>query len=138
MDMIQNKDKMPSMTEIENYITGDSRKLWKTFIADIETSYNTKPKITYSVCSAKPGWNVKYKKSGKALCTLYPENNSFTALIVLGQRDMEVFEPIRDTYSNYVNDLYDKTKLLGSTKWLMIHVDNHQTADNCIKLIKLK
>ncbi|WP_423245054.1 DUF3788 family protein [Heliorestis acidaminivorans] len=26
--------------------------------------------MTYSKCSAQPGWNVKYKKSGKSLCTL--------------------------------------------------------------------
>ncbi|KAB2952754.1 DUF3788 family protein [Heliorestis acidaminivorans] len=36
----------------------------------MEEAYQAKPHITYSKCSAQPGWNVKYKKSGKSLCTL--------------------------------------------------------------------
>ncbi len=33
--------------------------------------------LEYSKCSLKPGWNVKYKKSGKALCALYPMEDYF-------------------------------------------------------------
>lgn len=38
----------------------------------LEEGYRVSPRIEYSRCSMEPGWNIKYKKSGRALCTIYP------------------------------------------------------------------
>ena len=50
-----------------------------------------KPILSYSNCAMDKGiwkgWNVKYKKSGKALCTLYPKQGYFQALVVIGAKE---------------------------------------------------
>ena len=47
--------------------------------------YKVKPKYAYSSCEMDKniwrGWNIKYQKSGKSLCTIYPQQGYFMALI---------------------------------------------------------
>lgn len=138
MDIIQNKDIEPSMQEISGYMTGEAKTRWEGFINEIEDSFKAKPQIAYSVCAAKPGWNVKYKKSGKALCTLYPEKESFVALVVLGAKDMELFNTVRESYTDYICEMYDRIKLFNGTKWMMIKITDQNIADDVIKLMHLK
>ena len=59
----------PTMDEIADYIGGDAKELWVSFLQYMETAYKAKPKLSYSVCSGKPGWNVKFQKSGQSFGT---------------------------------------------------------------------
>lgn len=138
MDIIQNKEIMPDMQQVGEYITGEAKFRWKYMVSEIETDFKAKPKIAYSVCAAKPGWNIKYKKSGKALCTLYPEEDGFVALVVLSLKDMDLFNTVRQGYTAYINKLYDDVKPFKGTKWLMINVTNQKIADDVLKLMHLK
>lgn len=138
MDVIANKDQAPDMTHIKDYITGDAQQRWCSLINYIENTFASKPKITFSVCAAKPGWNVKYKKSSRALCTLYPEKASFTALVVLGEKDRFSFDAVQPMYSEYLRDLYANSDLLGSSQWLMIKVTTDEILEDVKKLMHLK
>ena len=128
----------PSMNEINLFIEEKARKKWLEMIGFIEQNYKTKQQINYSTCSGKPGWNVKYKKSSKALCTLYPEKDLFTVLIVLGRNDIDAFEETREEFSPYINDLYDQCTLFNGTKWLMIEVTDDVILEDVKELIMLK
>ena len=138
MDIIADKSVTPDMKDIENSITGKGRLLWQALTTHIETEFRAKPLIAFSACIAKPGWNVKYKKSGKALCTLYPEKESFTALIVLGAADMMRFEAMRPTFTNEISALYERTRLFNNTKWLMVSITDETVLADVKKLLALK
>lgn len=138
VDIIMDKTHEPSMEEIALYIEADARQIWQKMLSFIEMNFKAKPQITYSLCSGKPGWNVKYKKNGKALCTLYPEKDGFIALVVLGQDDRMGFDMTREEYCDYITDLYDKCTLFNGTKWLMIQVTDGSVFDDVQKLIMLK
>jgi len=137
-DLILNNEHEPTMNEINLYFEERTRKKWLEMIGFIEHNYKTKQQINYSACSGKPGWNVKYKKSGKALCTLYPEKDLFTVLIVLGRNDIEAFEEAREEFSPYINDLYDRSALFNGTKWLMVEVTDDSIFEDVKELIMLK
>lgn len=66
--------------------------------------------MDYSTCSFQPGWNVKYKKGGKSLCTLYPMDGYFIALVVVGPKEEEEVKICMDAglFTTYVKELYDK------------------------------
>lgn len=98
-------DKMPSFEDIERYI-GKGAPLWLELLAYIEKAYQAQPKITYSKCAAQPGWNVKYQKSGKSLCTLYPMKDFFIALVVVGAKEENEVELSLAMYTPYVAGLY--------------------------------
>ena len=73
-----NTGHIPTYENIREYI-GEGKLNWDELTDYIQEAYNVKPQMDYSSCSAQPGWNVKYKKSGKSLCTLYPMNGYFIA-----------------------------------------------------------
>lgn len=129
---------LPSMEEMSTYIEGDAEEMWHEMIAYIEDNFKVKPNIVYSACSGKPGWNVKYKKSGKALCTLYPEKGFFIVLVVLGQDNRIIFDMDRSNYSKYVLEIYDKSAIFNGTKWLMINVTDRKILEDVKRLIQTK
>jgi hypothetical protein len=138
MDMILDRGAEPSFEDIKGYIAGEAGERWGKLTGYIEEAYSSKPQISYSTCSGKPGWNVKYKKGGKALCTLYPESDGFIALVVLNSADMDVFEAVKSDYTDYVAELYDGCKVFNNTKWLMIRVSDDNVLEDVKKLLKLK
>jgi len=138
MDIIANKANEPTMQDIAGYFEDAAGKRWQDALAFIEETFKAKPLVAYSVCSAKPGWNVKYKKSGKALCTLYPEKDKFVALVVLNGQDMQLFDLVKQSYTSYLNSLYDNCKLFNGTKWLMISVTDDAVLEDVKKLMQLK
>ncbi len=138
MDIILDRNTAPDMRVIEDYIREPAKRRWLDLITHIEGDYGAKPQMAYSVCAGKPGWNVKYKKSGKALCTLYPEPDSFIALVVLSSDDIARFEAVRAAYTKEVNELFDGSKPFNGTKWLMIRASSDDVLADIKRMFELK
>lgn len=135
---ILDKAHEPTAEELADSIAGAGGASWRELTAFLAGNLGAKAQIAYSVCSGQPGWNLKYKKGGKALCTLYPEKDYFTALVVLGQEDRALFDTVREDYGSYITGLYDKCRLFNGTKWLMIEVTDAQSLAEVENLIALK
>lgn len=110
----------PDMEMISAYVRSS---VWDQLINHIETTYNVSPKLEYSRCSV-PGWNVKYRKKGKSLCTLYPMENYFICLIVINDKQKDLFESQLNSFSQYTQDLYHTTQSGMGQKWLMMEVED--------------
>lgn len=137
-DVILNSDNKPNMEDITTYVRGEAGKLWIEFNSFVQATYKSKPNITYSSCSAKPGWNVKYKKTGKSLCTLYPEKNSFIVLIVIPLGLIPLIELEIENLQLSIKELIETAKPFNNTKWLMISVNHKAVFDNVKDLLMLK
>lgn len=95
--------------------------LWDDLCKYLEEQYQTKPVIEYSGCSV-PGWNVKYRKSGRSLCTIYPMKGYFIALVVISEKEKTETEFALPTLTEYVRQVYQETKEGMGQRWLMITV----------------
>jgi AraC family transcriptional regulator len=84
------------------------------------------------------GWNVKYKKGGRSLCTLYPQEGSFLALVVIGQREIAEAEILLPFLSAYVQQVFAETKTGMQQKWLMIEVKNTEVLEDVKQLVALR
>ncbi len=138
MDVIHNPNVVPNMSAIRATMSQAAQERWCSLTAHIEETYKSEPLIVYSMCSGQSGWNVKYKKGSKALCTLYPEPDSFIALVVLGQADLVKLDAVRPAYTPYVLELADGARLFNNTKWLMLRVTDDVVLDDVQKLLRLK
>jgi hypothetical protein len=138
LDIVHDRSAEPAFEAIGQYIAEPGRHRWLDLTAHIESNYHAMPQISYSVCAGKPGWNVKYKKSGRSICTLYPEPDSFMALVVLSALDIARFEMVKPCYSEELNRLFDETKLFNNTKWLMIRVESDPVLQDIKRLLALK
>lgn len=137
-DLIINMDYEPTYDEITNYINGSGKTLWQNINAFIQEKFKSSPKTAYSKCSGKPGWNVKYQKSGKSICTLYPEKDGFVALVVITSDLAAIVESMNSEFSLRILELVKSTRLFNGTLWLMIQVDSEEILKDVKKLILLK
>lgn len=126
----------PDLAEISNYI---NNPLWDDFCSYLTETYRLQPTFDFSKCSWEPGWNVKFKKNGKSLCTLYPRENFFVALIVIGQKEKPALEEILSSLSSDIQQLYHETEEGNGQKWLMIELeDNDKRYDDLKRMIKIR
>ena len=132
-------DRIPSYEDIRTYI-GEAKPIWDELVSYIEEKYNVKPQLDYSKCSAQPGWNIKYKKSGKSLCTLYPMPDHFIALVVVGTKEETEVEIAAEAgiFTSYVKELYRKTAFSAMGRWLMIEVKQKEILNDIKVLIEIR
>ena len=137
-DMIQDESYMPDYDEIDSYIDSPARELWREINHFIKERYKAKPRLMYSKCCAKPGWNMKYQKSGKSLCTLYPERDSFVVLVVITLDLLPVIEALSEELTPEVQETIKGAKPFNGTLWLMLQVENEQALKDVKQLLILK
>lgn len=109
----------PSLAQIDQYIASS---LWLDLCSYIENSYEILPSMEHSICSGAPGWNLKYKRGGRALCTLYPAQGFFTCLVSIGSKEAMEAELLLAGCTEYVQELYRQCKPYNGGRWLMIEV----------------
>jgi hypothetical protein len=76
------KEIEPTESEIRNFI---GTEYFSDLDSHLRDNYIIKPKLAYSGCAMDNniwrGWNIKYQKSGKSLCTIYPQQGYFLVLV---------------------------------------------------------
>ena len=129
------KSQEPTLEQIEAFIASP---LWNGLCSWAEGAYSIAPKVEYSTCSGAPGWNVKYKKGGRALCTLYPAAGQFTALVTIGAKEASEAELLLPMCSDYIRELFARTQPFNGARWLMIRVADERVLEDVKQLIHLR
>ncbi len=130
-----NGTQKPTMEKISAYVNSP---LFDCLCKHVETEYQSKPVLEYSKCSMQFGWNVKYKKAGRTLCTLYPMEGYFIALIVIGNRELKETELMLPFCTEYFEQLYHETKSGMGQKWLMINVTDDAVLEDVKQCIAIR
>lgn len=136
--LISNSNRTPLMEEISSSMEAPGGELWDDLNQFIQERFHASPKVQYSTCSGKRGWNVKYKKSGKALVTLYPERSCYTALVVIS---LELASHLKESGTRLhplIAGMLGKTKPYLGGLWLMIPVADKEIEDYLKNLLILK
>lgn len=129
------KEEMPNLEQIDTFI---ANPLWNELCRHVELTYAAQPRIEHSRCSGAPGWNVKYKKSGRSLCTLYPRDGYFTCLIAISGTAATEAELSMERFSPAMRDLYRKVQPCNGSRWFMIDVKTRETLTDLQGLIALR
>lgn len=137
-DLILNAVHVLDYEEIFTYIQEPALSWWREINAFIQQTWQVKPKVTYSKCSAQKGWNVKYQKSGKSICTLYPEKESFIVLLVVKLEVADMIEAMADQYDSSVMNIVKNARPFNGTKWLMLPVVNEAALKSIQELMVFK
>ena len=79
------KESQPTEDEIKDFVGTEIFTLFTDLDNHLREDYKIKPKLAYSSCAMDKniwrGWNIKYQKSGKSYCTIYPQQGHFLVLI---------------------------------------------------------
>ena len=126
----------PSLLEIGEYVGGP---LFSQFCEEVMGRYQCAERIEFSACSMEKGWNVKFKKSGKALCTVYPREGYFTAMVVVGRKEKAAVEALLPSCAPALRELYRETREGNGQRWLMIDLeDEGPLYRDALRLIQLR
>lgn len=128
-------DVQPTQAQIAQFV---ANALWADINEFLQEKYEVKPVYSYSGCNAQPGWNVKYQKGGKSLCTLYPMDGFFIALVVIGAKQEARAALLAPTLTQHVQQLLKTAGGMAGARWLMIHVTNAQILADVKTLIQLR
>jgi hypothetical protein len=132
-ERIISKEHQPTDEEIRKTI-GDTA-LWCKLRQYLETSYDFVPELFNG---GKHGWAIRYRRSGKTLCSLIPEEGAFTVLVVLGKKEVEEALSITDKLNAKVRQRLEDTEQLHDGRWLWIRVRKSGDVKSIQELLKVK
>ncbi len=136
--MIDLKDKSycPTLEEIGEYI---NNPVFTEFCSEIKNVYKCNEKIEFSSCSLEKGWNIKFKKAGKTLCTIYPRECYFTVMVVVGRKEKESVEEVLPECTPELQRIYNRTTEGNGQRWLMIDLeDKEELYRDLLRLIQIR
>jgi AraC family transcriptional regulator len=136
---LYSSDNEPSDAQIRDYV---DIPLWDDLDNHIRQAYNIKPKLSYSGFAMDKGmwkgWNVKYQKRGKSLCTLYPKQGYIQALVPVGAREVNEAELLMPLCSDYTQNLFEQTKRGKSGMSLAFVVESENVLHDMKELIAIR
>ena len=134
-----NDGQEPSDNQVKDFV---DNLLWEDLTGYLQQTYNVQPKLFYSGCSMQDGfwkgWNVKYKKGGKSLCTLYPKQGYFIALIAVGAKEIAEADLLIPFCDEYTQNIYSQTKFGAGGKSLAVEVTSESILRDVKNLIALR
>ena len=111
---------------------GAASPLWERLLQCIAERYQMPGEWNYG--GKNYGWNLWYRKSGKSLVSLYPQQGSLVAQVVLGKAQVE--QAMALPLGEQVGGLLRSTPQLHDGKWLFIPVSD-ETAERDVEALLL-
>lgn len=113
------KNHPPEQHEVYQ-VLGIAQPLWVLIVDYIASNYSMIGDMTYG--GKNYGWNLWYRKSGKSLLSLYPQENAFVAQVVLGREQVE--KALTLTLGENVGRVLQKTPSVHDGRWLFIKIES--------------
>ncbi|WP_180963965.1 DUF3788 domain-containing protein [Haloimpatiens massiliensis] len=129
-------EKVPTDEELNQLMGEDIFETWCSINNFIKNNYNMD--ILWDGGGKTGVFELKYRKSGKTFCALYPREKGMRLLIIFGKSEREEFETSRIDYSEYIINLYDNTHQYHDGKWLYIDIINGTIIEDIKRLLLIK
>ncbi|MDR2530648.1 MAG: DUF3788 domain-containing protein [Oscillospiraceae bacterium] len=120
---------------------GEAQGAWTRLLELIRTHYEmdelwTEGKATGKLANYRN--EMKFRRGGKTLVTLYLREGFFTVCVILGKAEREKFDLERGAFSDYIRIVYDQTHTYHDGKWLGIEVRDETYIDDIMRLLLIK
>jgi hypothetical protein len=131
-----NKEHQPTAQGIIDYLGKDAEEAWSDVVSFIADNYSFTPETIFG--GKKYGWAIRYRRSGKSLCTLHPEKGAFTVLIVLGKAETEQTLAELNSFSPGVAGIISGAKQYHDGRWLWLRVLKKDDTGDIKRLLQIK
>ena len=133
---LMDKKYHPSLEEISEYI---GCPMFLRFCSELKETYKCSEQIEFSSCRMERGWNIKFKKSGKSLCTIDPRESYFTVMVVVGRKEKAFVEAILEECTPQLREIYHQTKEGNGQRWLMLDLEDCEAMyQDILRLIAIR
>jgi hypothetical protein len=135
-ERILEKERKPTEKEIFRHLGKSAKGRWIELVSFLEENYSFSPELVFG--GAKYGWAIRYRKSGKTLCTLLPEAGSFTTLVVLGKKEVEGVEENKAQFGEHVFKVFKEARQFHDGRWLWIRILKKSDISDVERLLSIK
>lgn len=133
---IEDKNYQPTAAELCEFV---GNPLFDELCSYMDSEYDALRKIEYSGDKVLLGWNLKFKKAGRTLCTVYPRKGRFPMLLIVGRKEKERVEALLPTLSDEFRKIYNSTQEGMGQRWLLLDFSDHTDAyDDALKVIRIR
>ncbi|MGC6769332.1 DUF3788 domain-containing protein [Enterococcus sp. LJL128] len=129
-----NRETKPELEDVTAFI---HTKEWEQLLHELTEELKIKPKLEHSRCSI-PGWNLKFKKRGKSICTIYPKKGTFRILIIANKEYQAEIEALIEKSDEQIQEAYETYEYMNGGKWLLFDVDNEKILQDARKLMAFR
>ncbi len=133
-ERMMDKTAQPSDADMVNVIGQPIADAWVALRHFLTETYNIAP--VFDSGGKKYGWNLQHRIGGRPLCEMYPENGSFTALVILGKSELEQALERIDTFGSLVRKALTETPRLHDGCWMYIRVADPLTCQQDVQDIQ--
>ncbi len=120
------KRKQPSLEDMADWVGQPLATEWSTLRRFLEETYRIEP--IFNDGGKRYGWNLQYRISKRPLCEMYPEQGSFTTLVILGKTELEKAMVQIVTYGSLVQKALVDTPRYHDGCWMYMRVSDSNTA----------
>ena len=113
---------------------GSRAPLWARLTAYLDEAYAIEG--TFVPPSRNYGWDVKYRRRGKTLVSLTPDEGCFTALVVLGEKETEAARGLE--LGHHVRSVFEEARQLRDGRWLFVPVESERDVEDIERLLSVK
>lgn len=124
------------MELIHSYIGLQALDAWLHLTRFADTNYDHQSEYIFG--GNNYGWNLRYRKSGKTLFSMFPEKDCFTVLLVLGQKELGVYKDREDEFGESFKSVYESAPQFHDGRWLWIKVRSVECISDIEKMILIK
>ncbi len=100
-DRMLNKKIMPTIEEMTEYC-GENAELFSAINTWLSDTFKTEQKVVFPYGN-NYGWGISHKKKNKLICNVFAEENAFTVMMRLSNKQYEsVYEQLQEYTKEYM------------------------------------
>ena len=136
MTDIEDRTHQPGMEEMISYA---GIPLFSELCAAMEREYQPQHRIEYSGEKGFSGWNLKFRKAGRTLCTVYPRRGHFLMLLVIGPKEKARAEALLPAFSASFRARYSGAREFMGQRWMMLDFDApSEEYEDALRVVRLR
>jgi Protein of unknown function (DUF3788) len=133
-ERMMDKTAQPTDADMIDVIGGPIAEAWTSLRSFLVETYAIAP--IFNSGGQRYGWNLQHRLGGRPLCEMYPENGSFTALVILGKAELEQAMQRLDTFGPTVQQALVESPRYHDGCWMYIRVADPLTCQQDVQDIE--
>jgi hypothetical protein len=123
--------------EIKEILRTDMYNVWESVCNLVERLYEM------DILFKNTNWNnwkyeLKYRRGGKTLCTLYAKDDCINLQIIFGKHERAKFEDEQESYSLEIQNVYNNSTTYHDGKWMSFELNDLTLLEDIPKLLYIK
>lgn len=128
-----NKQVQPTVKEMAVYC-GNNAELLALLNEWLSSTYGTAQKVVFPYGN-QYGWGIAHKKKKKLICNIFPEDNAFTVMMRLSNKQ---FASVYNQLQKDTQEQIDHKYVCGDGGWIHCRVTCKRDYDDIQKLLAVK